>query len=67
MSTPPRRFVKIMDNNIRHKTGMAPPHSKLKASGQEISPYPEIIKKKIKKKEKEGRFQFGNAGFVEKK
>ena len=42
--------VKIMDNNLKHKTGMAAPHSKLKASGQEINPYPEVIKKKIKKK-----------------
>jgi hypothetical protein len=53
----PRRGVKIMSNNIREKSGMAAPHSKpktqnLKASGQELNPNPEIMKKKIKKKKR---------------
>lgn len=50
-----RTGVKIMDNNIRIKTGMQAPHSKpLKASGQTLDPYPSIMKKKVKKKKKRG-------------
>lgn len=61
----PKRGAKIMDNNIRIKSGMVQPHSKpLKASGQEIDPYPTIIKKKVKKKEKEGLYQFTNPGIT---
>lgn len=63
----PKMGVKIMDNNIRIKTGMQPAHSKpLKSSGQVINPYPDVIKKKLKKKETKGEFQFGNSGFTTK-
>ena len=48
----PRRGVKVMDNNIKPKTGKAQPHSKMAASGQIVDPYPEIMTQKIKKKKK---------------
>lgn len=67
MASIPRTGVKILENNIHHKTGMVQPHSKpLKPSGQVINPFPEMIKKKVKKGEKAGKFQFGNAGFTSK-
>lgn len=49
----PKTGVKIIGNNIHPKTGNAHPHSKpLKSSGQEINPFPEVMKKKVKKKKK---------------
>ncbi len=63
----PKIGVKILQNNIHHKTGMVPPHSRpLKSSGQEINPFPEVIKKKVKKGEKRGDYKFGNSGFTAK-
>ncbi len=50
----PKTGVKIIGNNIHPKTGHAQPHSKMKPSGQSINPYPDIIKKKIKKKKEKG-------------
>lgn len=63
----PKGGVKIIGNNVRQKTGTAPPHSKLKASGQEIEPFPDVIKKKVKKKETTGEYQFSNPGVLYKK
>jgi hypothetical protein len=53
----PKTGSKIMSNNIREKSEMSPPHSKVKApklksSGQELDPYPQVMKKKVKKKKK---------------
>lgn len=60
----PKRSVKVMSNNIHPKSEVAPPHSKQKKSGQELSPYPEVMKKKVKKKEAKGEYQFSNPGVL---